>query len=475
MGTLILNVKRRFPRFAVSLIYSLICLVLSACDSDKTQVTVSEPGVVAETTQREGDPEIGYQYLTETATVTCGLPLQAFLKTDSDGVARLPDRGAGNASLPYFFTLHKTQEDVPVVTNNCLSCHASRLFGELVIGLGNETLDFTVDQTVLAERSGALVEGVAEETAWAKWANRISTIAPYMRTDTVGVNPANNLTLALIAHRDPETLAWSDEPGIAPPPETPLPVSVPPWWRMKKKHSMFYTSEGRGDHARLMMTAALLCTDSVEEAARIDEGAPHLRAYLASIEPPAYPYTIDQEQAQQGQQLFEQTCSRCHGSYGAEGKYPNLIVPLAEIATDPELARRSVEDSDRFIKWYNESFFGELANAAPALGYAAPPLDGVWATAPFLHNGSVPTIEALLNSQIRPKYWKPSTDRAEYDQQRLGWVYQRVDTAKSAVPSSEAKFIYDTTLPGYANSGHQFGDHLSNEQRTAVLEYLKTL
>jgi len=463
-----------------ALLFSVVfTLGLVACKPDDGQssdstVSLASTGSVQPYLQREGDVEKGYRVATEQAAVTCGLPLDAYTKLPAADPILLPDRSGASASLPYFYTLHETDE-ISLVTTNCLVCHAAELFGELFIGLGNETLDFTVDQSVYVERAGGLVEGNVQQREWEKWADRIASIAPYMRTDTVGVNPANNLTLALIAHRDPETLAWSAEPVIEPPPRQPLPVSVPPWWRMGRKHSMFYTSEGRGDHARLMMSAALLCTDSVEEATRIDADAPHLRAWLSSIEPPEYPFAIDQQVASEGETLFVANCSRCHGTYGDKGTYPNLIVPLEEVGTDPELALRATQQSGRFIDWYNASFFGQLGDVAPAAGYSAPPLDGVWATAPFLHNGSVPTIDAVLNSEVRPTYWKPALSHDQYDEERLGWQYEESALGKSEHSIEENKYIYDTTLTGYSSQGHLFGDHLSQADRRAVIEYLKTL
>jgi mono/diheme cytochrome c family protein len=297
-----------------------------------------------------------------------------------------------------------------------------------------------------------------------------------MLTDTIGVNPANNLTLALLAHRDPESLAWSEEPLLEPPPEKPLPVSVPPWWNMRKKHAMFYNAEGRGDHVGFMMLASTTCTDSVEEAAEIDAWFTDVRAYIASLDPPEYPFTVDATLAGQGRELFEDNCKRCHGTYGEDGKYPNRVVALEKVETDPALAEGGYRDADRFVSWFNRSFFGQRSRAVPALGYIAPPLDGVWATAPYLHNGSVPTIAALLDSTRRPAYWHFAADRPAYDQSELGWEYAAVEYGKDGAMSwEERNRIYDTTLHGYGNQGHTFGDELTAEERSAVLEYLKTL
>ena len=106
----------------------------------------------------------------------------------------------------------------------------------------------------------------------------------------------------------------------------------------------------------------------------------------------------------------------------------------------------------------------------------APPLDGIWATAPYLHNGSVPTVADLLNSYDRPAQWArysavaktPTGAADEYDHERLGWKVKRDKAAGG-------KYEYDPSKPGYGNGGHTYGDHLTDEERAAVVEYLKTL
>jgi hypothetical protein len=109
-------------------------------------------------------------------------------------------------------------------------------------------------------------------------------------------------------------------------------------------------------------------------------------------------------------------------------------------------------------------------------GYIAPPLDGVWATAPYLHNGSVPTLEALLNSTKRPQYWIRTFDSSDYNDKTLGWNYTALEYGKDgATDSEQRKRLYDTTLPGYSKNGHTFGDHLTDAERRQLLEYLKTL
>ena len=467
---------RRISSTALTL---LVLVVLPGCDRDQEELAArAEPGPVPEAPQRSGDPARGYAEIVDGDYMTCGMPYQAWRRIagEQDDAPRLGGRAARNAGLPYSLSRHADPDGTEIVTNNCLLCHAAEFDGQLVIGLGNEWLDFTADPRRFVDALGAYVAGDRQAAAWQKWAARINAIAPYMITDTVGVNPAPNLTLALIAHRDPDSLAWSEEPLIEPPPENPLPASVPPWWRIGKKHALFYNAMGRGDHARFMMMKSLVCSDGVDEAESIDARFVHVRAFLASLRPPAYPFAIDAALAARGERLFERHCGACHGSYGPEGDYPNLVVDLETVGTDPEYARQAFAEAGRFMDWFNRSWYGEIAAARPAPGYIAPPLDGVWATAPFLHNGSVPTIAALLDSRTRPTYWRRDFDAREFDRKALGWKYAEFQHGKQSIDDPQLrKQVYDTTLPGYSNRGHLFGDVLSAAERDAILEYLKTL
>jgi hypothetical protein len=114
-------------------------------------------------------------------------------------------------------------------------------------------------------------------------------------------------------------------------------------------------------------------------------------------------------------------------------------------------------------------------------GYQAPPLDGLWATAPYLHNGSVPTLHALLDSSSRPRRFTrpPSTEFEHYDTNHVGWNSAEVSADELASTARRspflAKFIVDTSRFGMGNGGHTFGDDLSEDERMDLIEYLKTL
>src|SRR5207253_5452636 len=183
--------------------------------------------------------------------------------------------------------------------------------------------------------------------------------------------------------------------------------------------------------------------------------------------------------AARGRTVFAKTCVRCHGTYGPGGRYPNKIIPLDVIGTDPA---RSLGLSDRLVAHYNSTWLGAVHPVNPErAGYQAPPLDGIWATAPYLHNGSVPTLHALLQSSTRPQRFTrpPATDFEHYDTVHVGWKFTEVsadDLASTARRSPfQAKFLVDTGRFGLSNGGHTFGDRLTEEQRIDLIEYLKTL
>jgi mono/diheme cytochrome c family protein len=451
---------------------------LGAC-GDEMNAPIAPVGPVPAYEQRAGDATNGYRALLDEGYVGCGIPMTAYRKVFREPTPeylKLPGRTGTNAELPYNFTAFTTASGVEVVTPNCLQCHAEFLNGELVVGLGSHTADYTEDIANYAELIGSLVEGDAEHAEWSKWRDRIVTVAPYTVTETVGVNPADNLAAILFSHRDRETLEWSAEPKLDYPPNVVVPVDVPPWWRMQKKHAMFYVGAGRGDHARIMMTASTLCVDSVAEAEAIDAYFPDVREYLMTLEPPAWPYAIDAALAETGRAIFDARCASCHGTYGEVDEYPNLIVAIEEVGTDDTMTRGAGQFAERFIDWYNDSFFGEMSFLSPAPGYVAPPLDGIWATAPYLHNGSVPTLAALLESSTRPAYFTRSYSTSDYNQAAVGWRYTELASGQDAPPTGvDEVLIYDTTILGYGNAGHTFGDALTPEERTALLEYLKTL
>jgi hypothetical protein len=106
---------------------------------------------------------------------------------------------------------------------------------------------------------------------------------------------------------------------------------------------------------------------------------------------------------------------------------------------------------------------------------------GGWfrAAALYFHNGSVPTVYGVPNSKARPALYTRSyrTDLDVYAPTNLGWKVVLLDKAPDVAqtPAIEMRKVYDTTKPGRSNGGHIYGDDLTDAERRAVIEYLKTL
>lgn len=430
-----------------------------------------KPVPIPASPQRSGDEDLGYRYLTTGDYIKSGIPYDYFLLGFGKTATNYLHRDSLNAPISHEYTAVKASNGEVVVAPNCLQCHAQVFDGKLYIGLGNSMIDFS-DRRKLNPRNAAMAERVLQKgdpkkyEAAAPFLRAMTVISGQLYTEVRGVNSADRLADLLVAHRDPTTLRWSADPVIDVS-GTVVPTDTPPWWLLKKKHAMFYNGFGRGDFGRFLMASNLLTVSDSSEAREVDSHFNDVLAYIYSLKPPKYPGRIDQNLARQGGIVFVQSCSKCHGSYGVDGDYPNLLIPESLIGTD-SLLYKSNYQSPQFIEWFNQSWFAQGDHPARLEafdGYIAPPLDGIWITAPYLHNGSVPTLEALLNSRLRPDYWSRDFSNPQYDYERVGWKY-------TAGPGPGA---YNTKLPGYGNYGHRFGDKLSDGQRRAVIEYLKTL
>jgi mono/diheme cytochrome c family protein len=186
-------------------------------------------------------------------------------------------------------------------------------------------------------------------------------------------------------------------------------------------------------------------------------------AFLGAIEAPAPP-AGDAAMIAAGRAVFErERCIECHHDdpmengisdavqdEGATELFPgdDPMHPYGVIRTD--FLHRVIQEAGDGM----DEGFANLLNfiiahglhAGPSDGYRIPDLAGLWATAPYLHNGSVPTVEDLL----RPAAERPAT-------------FMRGD------------FPFDTAVPGNSNQGHEFGTSISEADRTALAAYLLSL
>ncbi len=347
------------------------------------------------------------------------------------------------------------------VVNDCLLCHAGVVAGQTVIGLGNASLDL----------QGLLGDLAAEDHFPVRF--------PFEFSQGRGViDPINPVTF-LMEFREPDLkLRPRGKLDYA----ANITSDPPAWWLLKRKKTRNWSGGVRVESMRVDMVNLLTPLNSPEHIKKHEPTFADIHAFVMSVEAPKYPFPVDPGLADTGRGLFNEHCARCHGTYGPGARYPSKVVPLDVVGTDRALAEGI---SPGNLAYFNRSWFsqerapdGTLYHVEETLGYQAPPLDGVWATAPYFHNGSVPTLEHVLNSKARPRIFTRSfgTAREDYDAERVGWKITVLDAPpRPDAPGHERRKVCDTTVPGRSNVGHTFGDALTAEQRRAVMEYLKTL
>jgi mono/diheme cytochrome c family protein len=216
--------------------------------------------------------------------------------------------------------------------------------------------------------------------------------------------------------------------------------------------------------------------------------------------PPKYPFPIDGAVAARGKQVYGEYCANCHGVSGQDfsGAKVGQVDPIEHVRTDPcrldnYTAVLTQEQGNIYAAYPDERF----SHFRKTQGYANMPLDGVWLRAPYLHNGSVPTLRDLLEpSDKRPAFFWRGNDIV--DQARLGFVstapsengaaYFRYNTrctdtaeacALQANPANDhaANVCVAGPWAGNSNTGHEgreYGTELPDGDKAAIVEYLKT-
>jgi mono/diheme cytochrome c family protein len=342
---------------------------------------------------------------------------------------------------------------------NCFACHGGKVAGQVIPGLPNShyalmTLTDDVRTTKLAlEKPPARME--------------LGSLFMPLGT-TNGTTNAVNFGVALMGFRDKD-LNFIER---LPPKMLHHDMDAPAWWHFSKKKNLYIDGFATKGH-RGLMQFMLVRSNGPESFKEWESDFRDVYAYLSSLKPPKYPYAIDHVAAKRGEATFSKHCAECHGTYGEQPEYPERMVPIAEIGTDraryDSLSpphRRAYGDS-----WFNH--YGKLGNIDDPSGYVAPPLDGVWASAPYFHNGSVPTLWHVLHPEDRPGLWKRTEDG--YDQQRIGLDVSVAAELPEGLSAAELRTWFDTRPLGKSARGHDFPAKLTEAERADVLEYLKTL
>ena len=201
-------------------------------------------------------------------------------------------------------------------------------------------------------------------------------------------------------------------------------------------------------------------------------GIKRIRDWIWNLPPPEYPYPIDRALASRGATLYAESCLSCHGDHRfregvRSGDRIGQVVRASDIGTD----RYRLDSYTEVFAANQYSLFPDsdyrFKRFRKTDGYANHPLDGIWARAPYLHNGSVPTLRDLLEPpDRRPTAFYRGYD--VYDPARVGFL---TDVASE---NGRRFFRYDTSTPGNGNAGHVYGTTLADEDKRAIVEYMKT-
>ena len=244
----------------------------------------------------------------------------------------------------------------------------------------------------------------------------------------------------------------------------------PSLWNQKPREGMHLHWDGDNDSVDERNLSAALGAGVTPVT--VDHAAlKRVRDWIWTLPPPKYPYAIDESLAARGAVVYQQHCLDCHA--GArfregvnEGRFVGLVEDIDRIATDPHrLNSYTAVFAANQYALYPESQY-RFTHFRKTRGYANHPLDGIWLRAPYLHNGSVPTIRDLLEPpDRRPTVFFRGYD--VFDQAGLGFV--------ANVPEENGRsfFRYDTSVPGNGNGGHVYGTTLPDADKRAIVEYLK--
>jgi len=407
-----------------------------------------------------------------------------------------PERTAGGGSDRPLGSSWVERDGTKFFTINCLLCHAGVVNGQVVAGLGNSHINQSRPDNPRTQTRG-------------------DNFGPYgvWRLGAMLEDPASKGLK--LSKKKTELLKLFRSVELAP-------VDPQPWWLMKyKTKDYWYADAGPFDAASFSINFTTPHNKMNEVHADHVKVVAKALAFARETQAPLYPGTLDADLVKQGADLFHgrvkprnksgfRTCKNCHGSYEKYSSHSDLSQPghwtvdynyshvIRNVKTDTaynQVIRKFQPILDHFNglkEYYDKQGTPELmpSVSVPSKdGYVAPPLVGIWASAPYFHNGSAPTIETVLNSKLRPEIWeRPNDDMHAYDLRRVGMEYRelsREEFEQSAAAAEGKIFLapeaadhsarYDTTEYGHSNTGHTFGDSLAQDERMAIIEFLKSL
>ncbi len=414
-------------------------------------------------------------------------------------------------------------------TLSCAACHSSELFGKQIIGMTNRfpraNLFFSHGQTALKYTTPALFASMtganhAElvmyrqarirmcsiaakapaalglDTSLAQVARSLAKRAPTLDAERTAINARNPRPSQL------DTFVADSKPAV--------------WWNVKYKNrwlsdgsvttgnpiftNFLWNEIGRGVDLPQLLEWLALNTDVVQDltTAVFATEAPQFKDFFGEN-------SIHIERAKRGEKLYIHSCAQCHGVYGKawsldathfsamKMKKPELSVvdtievrypentPITNVDTDSNRREgmQVLADSLNPLRFSQEHHIViEKQN-----GYVPPPLVGIWARYPYLHNNSIPNLCALMTApEQRPVTYysgKAINKNTDYDLQCMGYPVGKLTPASWR---NDPDHLFDTRKSGLSNQGHfekiftkNGQEKFSPDQKQDLIEYLKTL
>lgn len=411
--------------------------------------------------------------------------------------------------------------------NNCFSCHATTIGHSIVGGAPNKDLDLK-NLTLMKLKATQLSDEAlknppynltdTEIVVWKGYSKQLTNLMgkEFIKAKVLGDNFGQYISYAYAAFLKPSPQNMDDVYDVEHSPSLQklkdvfdcptcvlAPIHAQPWWvvKYKKKHYWFADSSVDNPIAQahdfvvnFSLPHAGIPGENPDWQSRVQSQA-RIFSYIKQTHSPVHPdvkeQKINKQLATEGYEIFHglkpaskglARCSSCHGSYvpskegyevyykdkkfsvGTDPVYHQTLQRMMPLANDLREATKSLNTAN------TPNYLVPDMSAEAA--YAAPPLDGVWATGPYFHNGSVPTILEVLQPSLRPKFWVRTPNAEDYDFKNLGVTYKVTATNKDA----QRNRIYDTTWPAYSNQGHEKQvSVLSEKDALALIEFFKCL
>jgi len=249
-------------------------------------------------------------------------------------------------------------------------------------------------------------------------------------------------------------------------------VDFPSVWNQRPREGLQLHWDGNNTSVRERNFSASFGAGATRE--NVDIAAmDRVAAWLQDLKAPPYQFKITSDKAMlaRGAAIYKQRCYSCHDFSGDQiGK----VDPIESIGTDRHRLDSYTAKIAEIQLTYGDGYGWDFKNFRKTNGYANAPLDGVWARAPYLHNGSVPTLWDLLTPENERNGGRSFFYRGHgvFDQERVGI---RTDVEQAGWRKS---FRFNVTEPGNSNKGHsgpRYGTDLSDDDKRALIEYMKTL